>query len=170
VRFFWLETVVAKFVFDPNPPERLLQTEIFIPILIDFGEVDLKIQIFSSSGVNFINMLTGRFYSCRSPKCKNPVENKLTNLWSCCTLRSTLCATRLVKLTHGFNFINIYQAAFAPIFFSQKIQSQTLIREKLHKKLLYKKGKSKMLMKLTTRGWCYKHFWTPSLGVWTPKS
>ncbi len=47
------------------------------------------------------------------------------------------------------NFINILRAAFAPIFLHQKIQSQTVTREKKHKTLLYKKVSHKMLMKLT---------------------
>ncbi len=29
---------------------------------------------------------------------------------------------------------------------------------------------SPKLMKIKVWGWCYKHFWTPSLGVYTPKS
>jgi len=33
--------------------------------------------------------------------------------------------------------------------FTEKLQSHTVIREKLHKALLYEKGLSKMLMKLT---------------------
>ncbi len=47
------------------------------------------------------------------------------------------------------NFINILWAAFAPIFFCQKIQSQIVNREKLQKALSYEKFASKMLMKLT---------------------
>jgi len=47
------------------------------------------------------------------------------------------------------NFINILCAAFAPIFFCQEIQSQTVIRENLLKALLYEKDSCKMLMKLT---------------------
>jgi len=41
------------------------------------------------------------------------------------------------------NFINILRVAFAPIFFSKKIQSQTVIRENLHKAFLYKKAQVK---------------------------
>jgi len=40
-------------------------------------------------------------------------------------------------------------AAFSPIFFCQKLQSQNLSREKLQKTLLYIKGAPKMLRKLT---------------------
>jgi len=47
------------------------------------------------------------------------------------------------------NFINILQAAFALLFFCQKIQSQTVSKEKLLKTLLYEKVALKMLMKLT---------------------
>ncbi len=47
------------------------------------------------------------------------------------------------------HFIDILRAAFAPIFFSQKLQRQTLIRENLRTVLLYEKGAHKMLMKLT---------------------
>ncbi len=54
----------------------------------------------------------------------------------------------LMKLTHVVNVTNILQAAIASIFFPQKIQSQTSIRETLCKALLYKKGVRKMLVKL----------------------
>jgi hypothetical protein len=48
------------------------------------------------------------------------------------------------------NFINILRPVFTPIFFCQKLQCQTVIREKLPKALLYEKVKSqKVLMKLT---------------------
>jgi len=47
------------------------------------------------------------------------------------------------------NFFNILQAAFEPIFFCQKIQRQTVIRENLQKSLSNKKGARKMMMKLT---------------------
>jgi len=52
------------------------------------------------------------------------------------------------------NFINILQAAFAPIFFRQKSQCQTVIREKLRKpqSTFVQKVSSKMLMKLTPDG------------------
>jgi len=53
-----------------------------------------------------------------------------------------------VYLNIVVNFINILQAAFAPIFLHQKLQSQTVTREKLCKALLYEKVSSKMLMKL----------------------
>jgi hypothetical protein len=55
----------------------------------------------------------------------------------------------LVKWTPVVNFINIKQAAFAPIFLPKKFQSQTVTREKLPKTLSYKERASKMLMKLT---------------------
>jgi len=54
-----------------------------------------------------------------------------------------------MKLTPVVNIINILQAAFEPIFFHQKIQIQTVIREKVSKALSYIKGAHKMLMKLT---------------------
>jgi len=56
-----------------------------------------------------------------------------------------------VNVGFFFFFINILQADFAPIFFCQRkeLQSQIVIREKLHKALLYEKVASKMLMKLT---------------------
>ncbi len=47
------------------------------------------------------------------------------------------------------HFIDILQAAFAPIFFSQKLQRQTLSRENLRTALLFEKGAHKMLLKLT---------------------
>jgi len=41
----------------------------------------------------------------------------------------------------GVNFVNILRAAFALIYFTKKIQSQTTVtREKLRKTLLYKKN------------------------------
>jgi len=47
------------------------------------------------------------------------------------------------------NSTNILQAALAPIFFHQKLQIQTVRREKARKILLYKKAACKMLVKLT---------------------
>jgi len=52
---------------------------------------------------------------------------------------------RRMKLRAVDNFINIFRPAFAPVFFAKKLQSQTVTREK-HS---YKKGRCKMLMKLT---------------------
>jgi len=37
------------------------------------------------------------------------------------------------------NFVNILQAAFVSIYFAKKLQSQTVIREKLCEALLYEK-------------------------------
>ncbi len=48
------------------------------------------------------------------------------------------------------NFINILRADFAPIFFRQKLQCQTVIREKLRKTLFYQKFERKMFMILTS--------------------
>ena len=47
------------------------------------------------------------------------------------------------------NFTNILRADFALISFRQKIQTQTVITEKLHKIFAYKKAVRKMLVKLT---------------------
>jgi len=47
------------------------------------------------------------------------------------------------------NFSNILRAAFAKIFFRQKLQIQTLSREKLLKTLLFEKSVHKMLIELT---------------------
>jgi hypothetical protein len=52
----------------------------------------------------------------------------------------------LIKLT---SVCSQFHHHSAPIFFHQKSQSQTVIREKLPKALLYKKGASTMLIKLT---------------------
>ncbi len=52
------------------------------------------------------------------------------------------------KSSTVLNFINILRAAFAPIFFCQKLQNQTVSRENQLKALMYKKGLRKMLMKL----------------------
>jgi len=48
------------------------------------------------------------------------------------------------------NFINILRAAFAPIFFHQKLQSQTVIREKLRQTHSYKKVACKMFEEIDT--------------------
>jgi hypothetical protein len=61
----------------------------------------------------------------------------------------------LVKLTPKVNFTNILQAAFVLIFFCQKLQNQTVSREKLHKTLSYKKAARKLLVNLTP----YKVVW-----------
>jgi len=66
-----------------------------------------------------------------------------------------------VVVAHRFDcscfltFINILRAAFAPIFFSQKLQSQTVSGEKLNRTLSYKKGLSTMLIKLTPGLACF---------------
>jgi len=44
----------------------------------------------------------------------------------------------LMKLTPGVNFIDILRSAFAPLFLRQKLQSQTVIIEKMQKALSYK--------------------------------
>jgi len=57
-----------------------------------------------------------------------------------------------ISLGHCSQFHQHFRAAFAPIFFRQSNQSQTVIREKLHKALLYKKGMQipKVQKRLTT--------------------
>jgi len=55
----------------------------------------------------------------------------------------------LIKLTPVVNFTNIYVQIFCQYSFIKKLQSQTVIREKLQEALLYEKGICKMLMKLT---------------------
>jgi hypothetical protein len=47
------------------------------------------------------------------------------------------------------NFTDILRSAFLPIFFYQKIQTQTVSIEKLCKTLSYKKAAHKMVVKLT---------------------
>jgi len=59
--------------------------------------------------------------------------------------------TMSVKSTPGVNFINVLRAAFSPIFF-EKIQNQTVRREKMAKHFCVKAAR-KMLMKLTTSPW-----------------
>ncbi len=49
----------------------------------------------------------------------------------------------------GDDFINILQAAFAPILFHQKLQSQTLTRKSCAKLFHTNKGVCKILMKLS---------------------
>jgi len=50
----------------------------------------------------------------------------------------------------GVDFTNILRAAFALIFFCQKNQSQTIIREKLRKAFMQEKGASKMLVNISS--------------------
>jgi len=50
----------------------------------------------------------------------------------------------------GVNFINILRTPFCRYYFAKKITKITVIREKLRKALMYKKGARKMLTKLTT--------------------
>ncbi len=50
------------------------------------------------------------------------------------------------------NFTNILHTAFAPIYFCQKLQSQTDSKEKLWRTLSHKKAVHKILVKLTP-GW-----------------
>jgi hypothetical protein len=69
-------------------------------------------------------------------------KNKESNLSHIRTFLS------LILLFHVVNFIKILRAAFVPIFFAKKIQSHTVIREKLRKALLKEKVRRKMLMKL----------------------
>jgi len=54
----------------------------------------------------------------------------------------------LEELRAKVNFINIYEQLLCRYCFAKKLQSQTVIREKLCKTLSYKKT-CKMLMKLT---------------------
>jgi len=51
-----------------------------------------------------------------------------------------------MKLTPVVDFINIFTSSFCTdiLMPKKKIQSQTVIREKLHKALLYGKGARKM--------------------------
>ncbi len=51
------------------------------------------------------------------------------------------------------NFTKILQAAFVPKLFYQNVQSQSVMREKLCRTLLYKKTARKMLVKLTPCWW-----------------
>ncbi len=57
----------------------------------------------------------------------------------------------LVKLAPIVKFINILQAGFCQYSFAKKSQSQTVIREKLRKTLLYEKAALKMFVKLTPK-------------------
>ncbi len=92
--------------------------------------------------VNFINILRAAF---------TPLAPKSVRIQSSCQYLFTLlgptgakAARRtMMKLTPAVNFINILRAAFAPILFCQKIKSQSIIREKLHKT-------REMVMKLTS--------------------
>jgi len=60
------------------------------------------------------------------------------------------CAHKmLMKLTTIINFTNILRAAFLPISFAYKTQSQTEVREKQRKTLWFEEATPKMLMKLT---------------------
>jgi len=65
------------------------------------------------------------------------------------TNRSTKVVGTHAILRPGVNFINILQAALHQYFCTKKLQSQTVIREKLRKALSHDKRTSIMLMKLT---------------------
>jgi len=56
-------------------------------------------------------------------------------------LYKKLACQMLMKLTKGVNFINILFMLFCRYPFAKKWQSQTVIREKLHKAPLYKKAR-----------------------------
>ncbi len=70
-----------------------------------------------------------------------------------CVLRpaedTPLSALALIKLAEeagippGVNFINILRAHFCRYHFAKKSKSQTVIIEKLHKALMYKKARIK---------------------------
>jgi len=95
-----------------------------------------------------IIVLKHRFWRSKS-KCLRPKSGSQPSCWE------TLAYS-----------INNLLAAFSPIFFCQKLQSQNLSREKLQKTLLYIKGAPKMLRKLTpirhspnvTNDLVFKHF------------
>jgi hypothetical protein len=55
--------------------------------------------------------------------------------------------TDVTELTPVVNSTNILRAASEPMFFCQKLQIQTVIKEKLCKTLLCKKGAYEMLVK-----------------------
>jgi len=64
--------------------------------------------------------------------------------------------TTLMKLTPGVNIANNLGAAFAPIFFCQKISKPNCkYREKLHKSISYQKASRKIMVKLTPDHDCH---------------
>jgi len=65
--------------------------------------------------------------------------------------------------------MNILQAAFAPIFLHQKLQSQIETSQKLRKTLLFEKFGHKMLMKLTV-GVNFFNFLLAAFALADPKS
>jgi len=106
--------------------------------------------------VNFINILRRRLlYKSAFYAIVTREKMRKALLYKKCTHKM------LIKLTPVVNFINILLAPFAPTIFRQKtfakkLQSQTVIREKLHKILLHIKVEHQMLMKLTPEiyeGW-----------------
>jgi hypothetical protein len=91
------------------------------------------------SGVNFNNVLRAAF--------TNADPKSVAILLSCQYLftllgSESIKATRrtLMKLTPVVNFTHILRAAFALIFFCQKITSQTVIREKMRKNTFIQKS------------------------------
>jgi len=68
------------------------------------------------------------------------------------------------------NFINILCAPFAPIVFSQKLQSQNVTRKMLQESLLYEKFALTLLMKLTLEEfWLMTDPWD-EIKCWAAKS
>ncbi len=93
----------------------------------------LWIGALKASRGQFHQHFTQSFYSWRSPKCK---KDSKALLGSACV---KALRKMLVKSTPAVNYMNILRAAFATIYFHQKIQSQTVIWEKLRKAHSYKK-------------------------------
>jgi len=102
-------------------------------------------------------------YSCKAKEMF--VWSKIAYFRYTLTNSSTTFKTTAASTMSGFTatcsrFQQHFLSSFCDnILSTTKLQSQTVIREKLHKALSYKKGLSKMLMKLIT-GTCkfYQHF------------
>ncbi len=86
-----------------------------------------KMLIKLTLGVNFTNILQAASILIDSKRKKNTVKPSsfFWRFWDLCLKK--LHVKMLVKLTPVVNFINILQAAFVP----KKLQTQTVIREKL---------------------------------------
>jgi hypothetical protein len=98
--------------------------------------------------VDFASILQAAFTGA-DPKSTKKTDNLTEFLALLGSAHIKAANKTLIKLTPVVNFTNIYVQIFCQYSFIKKLQSQTVIREKLQEALLYEKGICKMLMKLT---------------------
>jgi hypothetical protein len=94
------------------------------------------------------------FFSIFCPLSKASGKKETTLHLSCKKFRRMRKLSKKHQVSISSTF---YELLLRHYFCAKKLQSQTVIREKLHKALLYEKGSSKMFMKLTIGGKIIKH-------------